>query len=234
MRPRLLVAASIAAVLAVPIFTAAPAVAATDHCTDHTSALKVEAGASPATVQVIDTLTGDPVTVTITITGTTFTIQSVDPNLVLAAASWCVKSSTNTNNGTGTTGASTSTNKNGVVQAISYVVIYSVTSEEPPEPCNVTTQSGGQGVTTTVHSLGVDGPTSFLFEWEAFNQPDQFQVFYEGVEIFDTGLVGDNTGEGTGSATVNVPAGTASTVTVTVTGPEAGTLWEYRVNCPAP
>ena len=125
-------------------------------------------------------------------TPTTFTIESVDPNVVLANASWCVKSTTTTNNGTGTSGASTSTNKEGVVQAISYVVICSVTSEEPAEPCNATTSSGGQGVTTTVHSLGVAGPTSFLFEWETLSQPDQLQVFYEGVEIYDTGLVGDN------------------------------------------
>lgn len=76
------------------------------------------------------------------------------------------------------------------------------------------------------------GPTSFLFEWEAFNQPDQFEIFYEGALIFDTGLVGDNINEGTGSATVNVPAGSATTITVRVTGPEAGTVWEYTVNCP--
>ena len=117
-------------------------------------------------------------------TPTTFTIESVDPNVVLANASWCVKSTTTTNNGTGTSGASTSTNKKGVVQAISYVVIYSVTSEEPAEPCDATTSSGGQGVAqTTVHSLGVARPASFLFEWETLHpQPDQLEVFYEGVE----------------------------------------------------
>ena len=61
--------------------------------------------------------------------------------------------------------------------------------------------------------------------------PDQFEVLYEGNLIFDTGVVGDNINEGTGSSTVNVPAGSATTVTVRVTGPN-GTGWDYRVNCP--
>lgn len=105
-------------------------------------------------------------------------------------------------------------------------------SVSPPQPCSQTTGSGGEGFTSTVHELGVNGPTSFVFEWEALNQPDQFEVLYEGVEIFDTGLVGDNINEGTGSATVNVPAGTSTQVTVNVTGTEFGTLWSYVVNCP--
>ena len=100
-----------------------------------------------------------------------------------------------------------------------------------PQPCNAATQSGGAGVTTTVHELGVSGPTSFLFQWEAYGIPDQFQVYYEGNLIYDTGVVGDDINEGTGSATVTVPAGTSSTVTVVVTGP-SGTAWQYTVNCP--
>lgn len=223
------------AVLFGPILPLAPhAAAATEHCTDHTTEVKVESDDSPATVEVVDTNTGDPVTVIVTITGSDFTIESADPSVELTDASWCVKSSTNTNSGTGTSGSSTSTNKHGVVQGISYVVIYSVTAGDPPQPCDATTQSGGQGVTVTDHQLGVSGPTSFLFEWEAINIPDQFEVLYEGVVIFDTGLVGDDINEGTGSAIVNVPAGAATTVTVRVTGPDAGTAWSYVVNCPAP
>lgn len=223
------------AVLFGPIIPLAPhAGAATEHCADHTTEVKVESNDSPATVEVIDTNTGDPVTVVVTITGSDFVIESADPSVQLTDASWCVKSSTNTNSGTGMTGSSTSMNKQGVVQDISYVVIYSVTAGPPPQPCDSTTQSGGQGITETVHQLGVSGPTSFLFQWEAFGIPDQFEVFYEGVLIFDTGLVGDNINEGTGSATVNVPAGSATTVTVRVTGPQANTAWRYTVNCPAP
>jgi len=214
---------------------APPAGATTSHCQGHTSEVKVEAEDSPATVMVENTTTGQPIQVVVTITGTGFTVRATDPSVVLANAEWCVKSSTRTNVGTGTTGQSESFNKRGVRQAISYVVIYSVTSQSssPPQQCNQTTTSGGQGVTETLHELGVAGPTSFLFEWEAYSQPDQFEVFYGGVEIYDTGLVGDNINEGTGSATVNVPAGTSTQVMVRVTGPEAGTVWDYVVNCPA-
>lgn len=208
--------------------------AATDHCAGHRVEVKVKSDASPATVDVIDTRTGLPLSVVVTIAGKGFSIEPVDPAVVLTDANWCVKSSTKTNSGTGTEGYSTSTNKKGRVQNISYVVIYSVTSEDPappPQPCDATTQSGGPGITVTVHELGDAGPLSFLFEWEAFFVPDQFEVLYEGVVVFDTGVVGDAVGEGSGSMAVLLPAGTSTQVTVRVTGP-VGTLWEYKVNCP--
>ena len=234
MRP-VLRAAVFSAAFVVPLLPfAAMANADTAHCTDHTTQVKVESDASPATVDVIDTRTGDLVTVVVTITGTGFTIESTDPSIELVDASWCVKSSTNTNSGSGTSGSSTSTNNQGVVQNISYVVVYAVTSDDPlppPQPCDASTAAGGEGVTTTLHELGEGGPTAFVFDWEAFGVPDQFEVRYDGNVIFDTGVVGDNINEGTGSSTVNVPAGSATTVTVRVTGP-VGTAWEYRVNCP--
>lgn len=114
----------------------------------------------------------------------------------------------------------------------------------PPEPCNAETESGGEGVTTTVHSLGVAGPTSFVLDFNALSQPDRFQVFYEGAQIHDTGWRGDPgyddpdgnpitpTGPGLGSATIAVPAGTSMEITVVVTGSGAGTVWDYLVNCP--
>ena len=121
------------------------------------------------------------------------------------------------------------------------------TPTTPPQPCDASTLSGGAGVTTTAHALGAPGPTSFLFEFDARSQPDRFQVFYEGAQILDTGWRGSNgswldpdgnpitiAGPGAGSATVDVPAGTASVVTVVVTGQGPGTIWDYEVNCPAP
>ncbi len=202
------------------------------HCSDHTTATKVEDGASPATVTVTDSTTGDPVEVEVTITGTTFEVTPTDATITLDDASWCVKAANKSNAGTGTSGKSASTNKNGKTQDISYVVLYGVTSA-PEEPtgavvgCDETQASGGFGVTTTVHELGTTGPISFLVSWDMLIQKDQMQVFYEGVEIFDTGVVG-----GTGSHTVEVPAGTSSQVTVVMTGPEAGTVWYYTVHCP--
>src|SRR5690606_4248381 len=51
----------------------------------------------------------------------------------------------------------------------------------PPvaQPCNQLTESGGQGTTSTVHQLGVSGPTSFQLQYEMYSIPDQLQVFYE-------------------------------------------------------
>ncbi|WP_338039872.1 hypothetical protein [Nocardia mangyaensis] len=105
-------------------------------------------------------------------------------------------------------------------------------SAEAAQQCNRSTKSGGAGVTTTVHQLGVAGPTTFVLAYETLNIPDRIQAFYEGAQVLDTGYVGDNINEGTGSAVVSLPAGNATTVTVRVSGLDE-TKWEYTVNCPA-
>jgi len=113
----------------------------------------------------------------------------------------------------------------------------------PPEECDTTTTSGGEGVTSTVHNLGVAGPTSFVFDFDAYSVPDRFEVFYEGASIYDSGWRGESgyvdpdgnpitpTGPGMGTAMIAVPAGTSTAVTVVVTG-IGGTAWDYLVNCP--
>jgi hypothetical protein len=84
---------------------------------------------------------------------------------------------------------------------------------------------GGMGTFTTVHSVGRNSGT-FLFEWDADFNPDTFRVFYEGVEIFDTGEVSF-----TGSQNVSFGPGASTFVTVEVeTGP-GSFLWAYTVNC---
>lgn len=99
--------------------------------------VKVEAGASPAAASVTDTRTGTGVSVRVTITGTDFTITPTYANVTLASASWCLKASTKTQNGTGTSGASAITNPRGIAQAISYLVVYTVTTsvDEPVGTC---------------------------------------------------------------------------------------------------
>lgn len=225
-----LLALAPAAVLVAPGALASPGGSTVaGHCADHTTAAKVEAGASPATVTVVDSTTGDLVEVLVTISGTTFELTPTDPEVTLVDGSWCVKASNESAAGSGTTGASQSTNHKGMVQDISYVAVYGVTSEDTTVvPCNEQLASGGQGVTTTIHELGTTGPTSFTVDWDMLVQQDSLEVFYEGVELFDTGIVG-----GTGSATVTVPAGSSSQVTVVMTGPEIGTVWYYTVHCPA-
>ncbi|MFD3744800.1 hypothetical protein [Nocardia sp. NPDC058633] len=105
-------------------------------------------------------------------------------------------------------------------------------SSETVQQCNRSTKSGGAGVTNTTHQLGVTGPTSFVLTYETLNIPDRIQVFYEGGQVLDTGYVGDNANQGTGSRVVSLPAGSLSTVSVRVTGPN-DTQWEYTVNCPS-
>jgi len=56
-------------------------------------------------------------------------------------------------------------------------------------------------------------------------------VFYGGSRIYDTDRIGGSIDEGTGSAVVDVPAGSANTVLVRVTG-DPGTDWEHTVDCP--
>lgn len=98
--------------------------------------------------------------------------------------------------------------------------------------CNESTKSGGAGVTTTIHQIGRPGPASFVLSYETYNIPDLIEVFYQGALVRSTGYVGDNINQGTGSIVVTLPAGTATSVTVRVTGPNY-TDWDYTVHCPS-
>ncbi|WP_280230950.1 hypothetical protein [Nocardia cyriacigeorgica] len=99
------------------------------------------------------------------------------------------------------------------------------------KPCNQSTQSGGEGVTDILHHLGTSGPTSFVLAYETYRIPDQIEVFYQGGLVHNTGYIGDDINQGTGSVVIALPPGTATSVLVRVTGP-GGTDWEYTVNCP--
>lgn len=94
------------------------------------------------------------------------------------------------------------------------------------QPCNAATQSGGVGVTTTNHELGRTSGT-FVFTWEAYSIPDKFEVFYQGATLFTTG--GFVSGPGSRSISYS---GSATFVTVVVTGSSSGTDWDYTVSCP--
>lgn len=99
------------------------------------------------------------------------------------------------------------------------------------QPCNQSTKSGEEGVTTTTHTIGRTGPTSFDLSWDTEDIPDEIVVLYQGVPIANTGYVGGQKGTQYGSIRVDVPAGSASSVAVRVTGP-SGTVWTYTVHCP--
>lgn len=135
---RMLLAALLVAAptsLALDVAQAAPA---STQCPS-TGGTKVLAVDSPSTVTVTDTRTGTPVDVVVTITGTTFAITApTGATYTLETASWCVKSSLTTTDpsaGSGLTGTSPSVNKKGVLQNISYVTVYSVTTTAPIPTC---------------------------------------------------------------------------------------------------
>ena len=90
--------------------------------------------------------------------------------------------------------------------------------------CGAATNSGGAGVTTTVHDVGKSKGT-FTFTYDAFSIPDRFQVSYEGASLLDTGSI---SGGGSRNLTIN---GTHTTITVVVTGSSSGTAWTYTVGC---
>jgi hypothetical protein len=96
----------------------------------------------------------------------------------------------------------------------------------PGPPCGVQrNDAGGSGDFTTVHSVGRTSGT-IPFSWDAFNAADDFQVFYQGTLLFDTGLV-----QFTGSHAVPFGPGASTFITVVVhTGP-GSTMWNYTVGC---
>jgi hypothetical protein len=98
----------------------------------------------------------------------------------------------------------------------------------PAQGCNQQTNSGGAGVTNTVHELSRTSGT-FRFQYEAFGIPDQFEIFYQGTRIYTTaGAVSGNNGAGD----LVTYSGTSTQITVRVTGP-SGTAWNYTVFCPS-
>ena len=96
------------------------------------------------------------------------------------------------------------------------------------QPCDASTESGGEGETVTVHDLRAPGPFSFRFEYDTAESPDKITIRYEGTPVFEVGPVG-TTGEV--SANVDLPPGTSTRVEVTVEG-DSGTQWSYTVHCP--
>jgi hypothetical protein len=85
--------------------------------------------------------------------------------------------------------------------------------------------TGGSGSFTTVHSVGRNSGT-FLFEWDADDNPDTFEIFYQGSLIFTTGSITDD-----GQANVTFGPGTSTFVTVRVTTGMNSVVWNYTVNC---
>ncbi|NEQ96236.1 MAG: hypothetical protein F6K30_05865 [Cyanothece sp. SIO2G6] len=105
----------------------------------------------------------------------------------------------------------------------------------PPNPdgspsyayCNREQASGGQAGDQRILQMSTSSGEIRL-EYEAFDVPDRFQIFYEGREILDTGLISY-------SDTLVIPfSGRSGRVGVSVTGnPNIPTTqWNYTLYCP--
>jgi hypothetical protein len=233
------------------------------HCPGHQSEAKVdvpsgwdfyEDGPYVEVVSVYDTRTEEYVDVTVTIDGKTVEFSSDDYEL--EDVEFCIKGGPN--NTGALSGLSGDTygipNRGGNAPDVSYVVVYSVTTEDdvPVFECDDSTSSGGAGVTTTVHELGQPSGT-FDFNYIAYSVPDRFQVYYEGALLLDEvigtsanaaayaslyqpgGIFHDtDTIDAVSQKTTSLSySGTSTQVTVVVSGP-GGTVWDYTVFCPAP
>jgi hypothetical protein len=95
--------------------------------------------------------------------------------------------------------------------------------------CNTATNSGGEGVTTTVHNLGLASGT-FVFTYDMLSIPDRADVYLgagtSGPLLYTTGAFVS------GTNTVTIPFSGSGLVTVVITGSTAGTAWDYTVSCP--
>lgn len=110
------------------------------------------------------------------------------------------------------------------------------TSGGPPpgnQQCGTQTNSGGVGVTETFHEMGQNSGL-FRFDYQPFNLPDQFDVYYENTKVFSTNNPVSNGSSSTPFTTnISYGPGSSTKIRVVVTGQDQGTAWNYQVFCPS-
>jgi len=107
---------------------------------------------------------------------------------------------------------------------------YTVARASSANPCGVATNSGGPGVTNTIHSLG-EMYGVVTVNYEMYTITDRMDIWFDANPAIDPPTV--TTGgpvSGAGSLTFN-KFSTTSTCYIRITGP-TGTEWDYTVNCP--
>jgi hypothetical protein len=98
----------------------------------------------------------------------------------------------------------------------------------PGPACGQPVNTSGNDTTITVHDLGRSSGTVRI-DWDAFLIEDRFEIFYEGVRIFDSpGGANGTTGVGFGTAPF---AGTSTFVVVRVTSLNGSFMWRYTISC---
>lgn len=110
------------------------------------------------------------------------------------------------------------------------VPIIDTTSNKPTVvDCNATVKSGGQGKTTTIHSLGNTGG-KVIVEYNMQTIPDQMTIYCNNEIVAESnGLV---SGFGQISFDYTPKYGNANFCKVVVNAPQINTSWQYLVNCP--
>jgi len=98
-----------------------------------------------------------------------------------------------------------------------------VYDDRPPLPCGVSRSSGGEGVTNTIHDLGLTPGVAHI-EYFMYGIPDLLEVFIDDVLIATT----VEPVSGFGGLNFYYSVGVCR---IRVTG-EGETLWSYRVDCP--
>jgi hypothetical protein len=198
-----------------PTPTLVPAGTLVPSPTQTPTASPVPTGTPTASPTATATLTSTP---TVTATAT----SSATPTLTATATSTATPSPTATDTPTAT---ATATNTPTPTPTATETATSTPTPTATPRPCNTTTGSGRNNVSTLVHEVGRSSGR-FTFDYEAFGIPDQFEVFYEGNLLH-------NTGSTSGNGTVNLAfAGTSTEVSVKVTGnTDPNTQWNYTVHC---
>jgi len=108
-----------------------------------------------------------------------------------------------------------------------------ISNNIPPEQnsiinCNEEVQSGGQGQTTTTHSLGNQaGTVEVVYNMKSV--PDRMDIYINGSIVAST----NQDVSGTGSLNFNVPQNNnINYCEVVVSAPYEGTEWGYKINCP--
>jgi hypothetical protein len=235
------------------------------HCANHQSEMKVEVpsgwdfdedGPYVEVVSVYDDTTDAYIDVTVTIDGKTVTFSSDDYEL--EDVEFCIKGGPNNTGPLSGLSGNTDTipNRGGNTPDISYVVVYAVTTVDTTvtECGEGLSVSGGFEIFEGTIEMGATSG-EFLFEYSALNQPDWFEIFYEGERIFDivSGTQANNPiyaplfeeGGRFFGATATEPLfssskilsfgdenSTSTQLTLRVTGSEPGTVWSATINCP--
>jgi hypothetical protein len=105
---------------------------------------------------------------------------------------------------------------------------------------------GGRGIFTITIDVG-NGTGNLTLSYDAQTIPDQFQVFWNGNTVIDTGFRGSSiynsqlnalgypnvSGPGNGSASFTKTSQSPGTITIVVTAPLSGTVWSATLSCPS-